>query len=279
MEGNDCYKFTTVNNYLARTGGKPVKTVIDVGANVGTVSLLMRQYFPGSTVYAVEAVPEYYRTLAARCRHDPRIKVSNLAVCSSHLFEDDLGTVAKPAPEPLRIMKALPDAGPGWIGGSRVVPESAAAADPPGATAFAPLSDGVSAVTLDELVDTVLADARADDVDFMKMDCEGCEHSSLGAASVETLGRVRFIGGEYHDVRRFYDVMRGKLFRTHYVNLVGDGGLGSFFAERIGEVETILEPDRTDMLVPRPRLSARPIEWNVFREKYVLDEDRTSCAL
>jgi hypothetical protein len=105
------------------------------------------------------------------------------------------------------------------------------------------------------------------------MDCEGCENSALGCATYETLSKIRFISGEYHNADRFYKVMKNKLFLTHYVNLVGESW-GSFFAERKAAGPSILDPSRKGMLAIRPWMSVEPIDWNVFRDEFVLDEER-----
>ena len=96
-------------------------------------------------------------------------------------------------------------------------------------------------ITLDEII--AQEDLAA--IDILKLDCEGCEHSVLGTAEPDVLKRIRFIVGEYHGFERFTAVMRGKLFATHKVNLVGDPELGCFFAERIDEGgDGVLHDDR-----------------------------------
>ena len=77
---------------------------------------------------------------------------------------------------------------------------------------------------------------------------------------------LRFMSGEYHSFAEFYPLLERKLFHTHYVNLVGDAGMGSFFAER--RVPTILIPQRARPRV-RSWLSAEPSEWNTFRKQYI----------
>jgi hypothetical protein len=44
MEGNDCYKFSTIRNFIARSQAKDVDTIIEIGANIGEVTLLMHAY-------------------------------------------------------------------------------------------------------------------------------------------------------------------------------------------------------------------------------------------
>jgi precorrin-6B methylase 2 len=59
MEGNECYKFATIRRYIDLTRADPVRVTIDVGANVGAVTRMMKAYFPDASVYAYGAVPEY----------------------------------------------------------------------------------------------------------------------------------------------------------------------------------------------------------------------------
>ena len=39
MEADDCYKFSTIRNYIARAKQKPIEIILDVGANVGDITL------------------------------------------------------------------------------------------------------------------------------------------------------------------------------------------------------------------------------------------------
>jgi len=112
------------------------------------------------------------------------------------------------------------------------------------------------------------------------MDCESCEHSSLGCASDDTLRKLRFVVGEYHGIARFWGVMRDRLFRTHKVNLIGDASLGAFFAERRdGDADGILLHDNPGMMELRPWLCDEPIEWHLFNPAWVLPHERAIHAL
>lgn len=269
MEGNDCYKFLTVNRYLEATQGKPVRLAVDVGANVGNVTEEMKSLFPEARIFAFEAVPEHYQTCARRFARDPRVTVVNAAVCGCHQFADDLGMRRLPALAPLEIHYA-------WdcVGGS-IVKQLDSSHNEHYETLLQPFPS----LTLDAVAAMVLAETGNTEVDYMKMDCEGCEHHALGCAQMKTLLKIRFIGGEYHNIERFYAVMKHRLYGTHYVNLVGSGGIGSFFCERIGEKRTILKPDRHGMLIERPELSSSPIDWHGFREEFVAPEERWSHGM
>jgi FkbM family methyltransferase len=281
MEGNECYKFSTISNYITHTGEQPVDVVIEVGVHVGAVTRLIRSAFPKAKIHGFEAVTEYFDQAKAATRGDRGIRLYNKAVTSQHLFADDLGAQRRSKRAQLKILKATPAAGPGWSGGSTVVasdhPILGRPELPPG---FELIDQAVRPVTLDEIVASILKAGRANTIDLLKLDCEGCEHSTLGCAKKDTLERIRFIVGEYHGIDRFYAVMRNKLFRTHKVNLIGDKLLGCFFAERLSETaDGVLKHDNSGMLQPRPWLSATAIEWHLFDERHVLPSERAAHAL
>lgn len=272
MEGNACYKYSTIGNYLGKTGGKPIETILDVGVNIGDTVLLAHQYFPEARIFGIEPVTEYFDQATARTAEVPNLKLFNMAFTAAHEYSDDLGTVTREAPPKLVVMKGLPHSGPGWIGGSMVLPADCdIAANAAASGNYEQLAQEVEPVTLRQFMER----EGLAEIDILKMDCEGCEHSTLGTADVETLSKVRFITGEYHDINRFARIMQGKLFQTHKVNLIGDRSLGAFFAERLdGEADGILRFDKSGMLVERPWLGSEPFDWHVFNPEYVRPEDR-----
>jgi hypothetical protein len=270
MEGNDCYKFSTIQNFVNLTGAKPIKVALDIGCNIGAVTQIMRNTFWHAQVFAFEPVPDYYWAAWGALRNDPRVRVFHGAITACHLFEDDLGTQQRPARLPLQIYQGVPDAGMGWIGGSTIAPAGTLPDDP---AKYRLLDGKVPALTLDEAVTAVCALTGADEIDYAKFDCEGCENGALGCAASETLCKMRFISGEYHDIDRFYEIMRHKLYKTHFVNLSGERW-GSFFAEREHGGPTILQPSRDGMLQLRPWLSGKHLDWHVFRDEFVLRHER-----
>jgi len=277
MEGNECYKFSTIRNYIEKTDHKTIDVIVDVGVNVGDMSLMMKSYFPSARIYGFEAVKEYYDIAESRTAHISSIELFKMAVSSQHLFADELGEAPREGAVSLKILKGLPAAGPGWAGGSVVLPEDHVLMAPGQAPrGYEQITESVAPITLGEIMEL----AGAEEIDLLKMDCEGCEHSVLGCADLKTLKRVRFIAGEYHGIRRFYLTMQRKLFQTHKVNLIGTASLGCFFAERLDGVnDGILKFDKTGMLIPRPWLCDFPIDWHVFNDEFVLENDRYWHAL
>ena len=281
MEGNECYKFSTIRNFIELTHGEPVRLVLDVGANVGSITRMVKAYFPASRIHAYEAVPEYAALAEANTNDLEGVTVWRRAITAQHLFHDDAGEQRRTAQSGMRVLKGTPEAGPGWGGGSLVLPDDhAAIAGGVAPRGYSLTRDEVTAVSLDQAVADALARENASQVDILKLDCEGCEHSSLGCASLETLQRLRFIVGEYHGIARFHRMMQKKLYRTHKVNLIGQHDLGAFFAERLdGARDGILRYDKRGMLAARPWLSAEPIDWHLFDERWVQPADRQAHAL
>jgi methyltransferase family protein/methyltransferase FkbM-like protein len=277
MEGNECYKFSTIHNFIKRTGEPPIERIVEVGVNVGGISLMMHDYFPSARIVGFEAVAEYCELARSRTAHVPQIELFHRAVTYDHLYADDLGACPRSVAAPLRIMKGLPCAGPGWLGGSVVVPaDHEMTRRTGGVRGYELIADGVAPITIEEILDLT----GFLEIDLLKIDCEGCEHSVLGCVPAETLRKIRFIAGEYHGLGRFYKVMRHKLFATHKVNLIGDAILGAFFAERLdGEKDGILRFNKENMLLPRPWLSEKSIDWHLFNEEFVLPAERPSHAL
>ena len=274
MEGNACYKFSTIRNYVRAGAARPIRVILDIGANVGAITREILTYFPDAHIYAFEPVQEYYLVAQAALRNFPWAKIFNAAVTSRHRYSDDFGDCPRAAPASLQILKGLPAGGPGWQGGSQVVSPSASY-DP---NCYVPIGEPVVALTLDEVVAFVLALEGATQVDLVKFDCEGCEHSSLGCSKIETLRQLRFIVGEYHNITQFYQVVERKLFQTHFVNLIGNATLGAFFAENKDEGAGILEPSRDGVLSERPWLNDTPMEWNVFSGKFIPPGEEVTYA-
>ena len=57
-----------------------VKTVFDVGANIGQSALAFRQQFPEANIYTFEPAEETFKTLQQACRHDAKIHPYQLAI-------------------------------------------------------------------------------------------------------------------------------------------------------------------------------------------------------
>jgi len=74
--GNASYKYEkNGERWLLETLRKePIRTVVDVGANVGKWSLIAAEMFPQATIYALEIIPATAAELRARTAGQSRIK-------------------------------------------------------------------------------------------------------------------------------------------------------------------------------------------------------------
>lgn len=221
MEGNDCYRFLDVPF--------SPQTVVDIGANFGAMSRLMRQYFPDADIYAFEPVRDCYDVCVVNCRPFRKIHVFPWAVSAEHQFADDFGQ--EPRQTELRCCHATPGKGAGWIGSHRMIRSG----EPLDESEFINEGTPERILTLDELLDFVSRETGRPEIDVLKSDCEGAEASFLGCASDNTLRRIKIITGEYHGLPRFQQVVDRRLSKTHAVQLQADpidNHLGSFFAVR-----------------------------------------------
>lgn len=221
MEGNDCYRFSEVPF--------SPRIAVDIGANLGAMARLMRQYFPDADVYAFEPIRDCYDVCVINCRPFRKIRVFPWAITAEHLFADDFGT--KPLRSKLKCCRATPGSGAGWIGSHRIARAGELAGDGPYVQGDSP----ERALTLDELLDFVSSESGQHEIDVLKSDCEGSEASFLGCASDSTLQRIKVITGEYHDLLRFQRIVDRRLSQTHVVHLNADPmdhRLGAFFALR-----------------------------------------------
>jgi hypothetical protein len=263
MSADSFYQFPTIKKFVERSGDKEIKTIVDVGVNVGDVTLRLHHHFPEARIIGYEPVPEYFATALKKTEDIEQVVLHNKAVTAEHRYFDDLGEDPRPREMDLAIVKALPESGVGWQGGSLIGP-----ADHPLLVSGIPvpgyqlLRQPAVPITLAE----ILEQNSIDEVDLLKMDCEGCESSVLGGSDVDTLRRVRFMTGEYHNLTRFYRVVQTRLLLTHKVCLTGNLTLGSFVAER-------RRGDRDGLLRHRTRRSVVGqgsddfFEWNPFSDK------------
>ena len=80
----------TRHHHLLRIANiRNVHTVVDVGANVGMVSLLAHQLYPKATVYSLEPVPQVYKCLVKYVAGIDKIKTFKIAI-SDHTAEEKM---------------------------------------------------------------------------------------------------------------------------------------------------------------------------------------------
>jgi FkbM family methyltransferase len=151
---------------LEALGAEPMRTVLDVGANVGDWSLLAAAAFPDATIYAMEIVPSTAVTLRARTAGLPHIKVFD------HGLADHSGTLTVRFNPAATTHTTFTDYPHGWEG------------------------ERIEGNVLRG--DEFLAREGIRSVDMLKLDVEGAEHLALrGFGAVLNERRIRFVQFEY----------------------------------------------------------------------------------
>lgn len=142
--------------------------VVDVGAHVGIFALTVCEQVPGAVVHCFEPSADAFAFLARNAAGnglDRRIRVRNAAVSdvdgSLEFFEDAAGSCR-----------------------NSLYPELARDGN---------LPTRVASVSFDSLVGEI-----GEDIDLLKLDCEGGEYPILLGASDSALQRVRRVALEYH---------------------------------------------------------------------------------
>lgn len=155
---------------LAAAWRTPVRTIFDVGANVGQSALEFTARFPGASIMSFEPHPTTFATLQANTAGRPQLKQFNLALGDGEgevdFFEYD---------NPL-INSRIPNAAY------------------PQRKGMTPRKLQVRQRTLDSFC----AEMGVEQIDFLKIDTEGFDTSVVaGAAGMLKAGAIRFVSCEF----------------------------------------------------------------------------------
>lgn len=195
------------NDYRVRQS-EPWRTVIDIGANIGTFAVLAARAAPGARVLCVEPAPD---TAALLRRNVTMNGVEGRVVV------DECAVAAVPGRASLVLstqssMRRLGTQGPA---GDRTI--------------------SVEAVTLEEVFDRHAVDR----CDFLKIDCEGAEFDLLRACPSSVLDRVDRIALEFHEWRlgdtavELDRLLSSQGFHVERVHDTVDPDVGYLFADRL----------------------------------------------
>lgn len=196
--GRDVYQTGRVDH---RGAGE---VVFDIGAHIGSFSVLWKRKNPGARIVCVEACPENIPVLMANVAHFATAIVH--AACTY-----DKGDIA-----------LLNSVMPGGVatGGSGILTEDLR--DKPFPDYYWKDFRPLDKVTLESLMDAV----GVDRIDVLKLDCEGSEFSIL--ENTPSLDRIGIIFGEYHGLTRWEELRQRKFANWKYAELSRVGDLGTF---------------------------------------------------
>lgn len=154
-------------HYRRHIPGRADGAIVDIGANIGMVSLDWATRSPGTVLHAYEPNPDTAGTLRRN------VHVSG---CDGRVFVHQEAVGAACGQTPM------------WIGGPSVLSSTHSASNTGTREVM------VSMVDLDRVCDRI--DGR---VFLLKIDAEGAEADILEAADARTLARVAHVALEYHD--------------------------------------------------------------------------------
>jgi len=155
----DCYKLSLIKSVYTP------KIIVDVGAHIGTFSLLAKSIWPQSTIYAVEPEPDNVELLRA-----------NLSGYTDAIVVD--GAIAY---QPDIVLVVAQKA----TGGNHIASANTHV-------------DSVSYKKLAKLITVYRLSELTPRVDCLKMDCEGGEYGIFEFENPVLLQAVKMSFGEYH---------------------------------------------------------------------------------
>jgi FkbM family methyltransferase len=181
--------------------------ILDCGANIGVFALYAASVAPRSRVFAVEPFPSTFQDLRENIklnRLDERVTCVSIALSAS---------------DGMVNMYAAPE-----------VPSQARQVIRPSG------SDTVSVPAMS--LSSLLGRIGVDEVDMLKMDIEGSEHTALLHAEPGVLARCKRISVEYHEIAPkgpLFDHMKAAGFVLRHDRVLGDNYGVAEFVRDAGE--------------------------------------------
>lgn len=191
VQGTDCYRV----HHLVTSGFAP-RTVVDIGAHIGSFTALAAKYFPQASIYSFEPLKQHYDLLTKNAPKK-RATARHLAVIGFYGRED--GQDIYPGNEFERAYRARQ------------------------------LTNAISVADMFRVF-------GLKQIDFLKIDCEQAEVNIFRELdALDRLKDIDIISGEWHfdTAKRELQTIVGK---THDVEIVDEGMWNHFFARRKAEL-------------------------------------------
>lgn len=165
---NDCYG-------LSKIDFKENDIVIDIGANIGMVSLYLAKKYPFLKIYAFEPFKISYDSFIKS------IKINNISGKTIYPFNK---AVTKD--------------------GRNIVMETTDLLNSVSSTVAFKKKESkrdniIQSITLDNIIETVLSENKQDHIKLLKMDCELSEYEILKNTKIENLKKISYLSAEFHE--------------------------------------------------------------------------------
>lgn len=169
----DCYGFKKMDF-------KKGDIIIDIGANIGIVSVYLAKKYPFLKIYSFEPFPANYRLLLKN------IKINNIPDGIIHPFNEavtkDGRDIVMSASDYLNSGSFSINFKEHNLNGNKNIVHSS---------------------TLDSIIETALAENKQEHIRLLKMDCELSEYEILKNTKIENLKKISFLSGEFHEKKGF----------------------------------------------------------------------------
>jgi FkbM family methyltransferase len=190
-----------------------VRTIVDIGAHVGSFTVMCHHFWPNAKIISVEPHPESFELLGRNTQHFP---VSQLLLINAAITKVSGKCLLASPVSHSRVAEYVPDV---W---ESLQPR------------YREFGIEVPAITVEQLWKQI-NEWSVSEVDLLKLDCEGAEYVVIPELSaMGLLSRVGWIRGEWHS-RKDNKLLQAFLSETHAfnidLNLPHDVGL--FVAHRL----------------------------------------------
>ena len=220
----------------------PRPVVVDIGAHIGIFAKRLHQRNPLARLFAVECCPEnipalqknvgdFAKVIQAAVTYETDVALLNAVYPNCNTTG---GSELISRPELERRVAAMPPAHnngqPNGLAGPDGVAMRPEGTTAPETDPHAHLLVGDKWADLRPLrtltLEALMQEQGLDQIDILKLDCEGSEFSILG--KTPSLDRIGLIVGEYHGQERFNQLIAER-FSGWNLKILRDGELGTFW--------------------------------------------------
>ena len=169
---DDCYG-------LSKIDFKENDIVIDIGANIGMISIYLAKKYPFLKIYAFEPFKASYDSFIKS------IKSNNIPNGTIHAFNKAVTKDGRNIfMETVDLLNSVSFSVALKKGESKEHKK-------------------VSSTTLDNIIETALAENKQDRIKLLKMDCELSEYEILKNTKIENLKKISYLSAEFHEKEGF----------------------------------------------------------------------------
>ncbi len=174
-----------------------VRTILDIGAHVGSFTVMCHHYWPNAKIVSVEPHPESFELLKRNAQHVP---ASQLLLINAAITKKSGKCLLASPVSHSRVAEYVPDV---W---ESLQPR------------YRDFGVEVTSLTVKDLW-TQINNWGVSEVDLLKLDCEGAEYVVIPELSaLGLMSRVGWIRGEWHS-RKDNKLLEAFLSETHAFNI------------------------------------------------------------